>query len=166
VAQMAVKMLVEPRLERVFHSSSYGYRPARSAHQAVAQAKQHCWRYDWVLDIDMKAFFDTIDHDLMMKAVDKHVKKPWLRLYIRRWLEAPVQTEEGKIKESTRGTPQGGVVSPLLANLFLHYAFDMWVNKQFPNVPFELYADDIVCHCRTKIQAEHLLNSLKKRMTA
>lgn len=166
VAQMAVKMLVEPRLERVFHSSSYGYRPARSAHQAVAQAKQHCWRYDWVLDIDMKAFFDTIDHDLMMKAVDKHVKKPWLRLYIRRWLEAPVQTEEGKIKESTRGTPQGGVVSPLLANLFLHYAFDMWVNKQFPNVPFELYADDIVCHCRTKIQAEHLLNSLKERMTA
>jgi group II intron reverse transcriptase/maturase len=166
VAQMAVKMLVEPRLERVFHSSSYGYRPARSAHQAVAQAKQHCWRYGWVLDIDMKAFFDTIDHDLMMKAVDKHVNEPWLRLYIRRWLEAPVQTEEGKIEESTRGTPQGGVVSPLLANLFLHYAFDMWVSKQFPNVPFESYADDIVCHCRTKIQAEHLLNSLKERMTA
>jgi group II intron reverse transcriptase/maturase len=166
VAQMAVKMLVEPRLEGVFHSSSFGYRPARSAHQAIAQAKQHCWRYDLVLDIDMKAFFDTIDHALMMKAVEKHVTEPWLRLYIRRWLEAPVQTEEGKIEESTRGTPQGGVVSPLLANLFLHYAFDMWVSKQFPNVPFECYADDIVCHCRTKIQAEQLLNSLKERMTA
>ncbi|MFC3122810.1 group II intron reverse transcriptase/maturase [Agaribacter flavus] len=166
VAQMAAKMLIEPSLEQVFHPSSFGYRPARSAHQAVSQAKQHCWRYDWVLDIDMKAFFDTIDHDLMMKAVEKHVQEPWLRLYIKRWLEAPVCTEEKEVVSSTKGTPQGGVISPLLANLFLHYAFDAWISESFPTVPFERYADDIVCHCRTKLQAQTLLQALEERMSA
>ena len=165
VAQMAVKMILEPRLERLFHTSSFGYRPRRGAHQAVMQARRNCWRYDWVVDLDMKAFFDTIDHDLLMKAVEKHVPEPWICLYIRRWLKAPVIQEDGTQVERDRGTPQGGVISPILANLFLHYAFDSWMARTFPHLPFERYADDVVCHCRTKEEAEALLTALHHRMS-
>jgi RNA-directed DNA polymerase len=164
VAQMAVKMILEPRLEPCFHPSSFGYRPGRNAHQAVNQARRNCWRYDWVVDMDMKAFFDTIDHDLMMRAVEKHVPEKWIRLYIRRWLESPVELANGERQERNRGTPQGGVISPLLANLYLHYAFDVWMQKYYPAVPFERYADDIVCHCRSKEEGEALLNNLQERL--
>lgn len=129
------------------------------------QARRNCWRYDWVVDLDMKAFFDTIDHDLLMKAVEKHVPESWIRLYIIRWLKAPVIQEDGSRLERDRGTPQGGVISPILANLFLHYAFDAWMARTFPHLPFERYADDVVCHCRTKEEAEALLTVLNHRMS-
>ncbi|SEM21523.1 group II intron reverse transcriptase/maturase [Halomonas daqiaonensis] len=129
------------------------------------QARRNCWRYDWVVDLDMKAFFDTIDHDLLMKAVEKHVPESWIRLYILRWLKAPVIQEDGSRLERDRGTPQGGVISPILANLFLHYAFDAWMARTFPHLPFERYADDVVCHCRTKEEAEALLTALNHRMS-
>jgi group II intron reverse transcriptase/maturase len=164
VAQMVVKMILEPRLEPVFHPSSFGYRPGRNAHQAVGQARNNCWRYDWVLDMDMKAFFDTIDHDLMMRAIEKHAPERWIRLYIRRWLKSPVELAEGGLQERSCGTPQGGVISPLLANLYLHYAFDRWMQRCYPAVPFERYADDIVCHCRSKEQGEALLRNLQERL--
>jgi group II intron reverse transcriptase/maturase len=164
VAQMVVKMILEPRLEPVFHLSSFGYRPGRNAHQAVGQARNNCWRYDWVLDMDMKAFFDTIDHDLMMRAIEKHAPERWIRLYIRRWLKSPVELAEGGLQERSCGTPQGGVISPLLANLYLHYAFDRWMQRCYPAVPFERYADDIVCHCRSKEQGEALLRNLQERL--
>lgn len=166
VAQMAVKLMVEPGIDTIFHSSSFGYRPHKSAHQAVTQARNNCWRYAWVVDIDLKSFFDTIDHGLLTRAVAKHVAEPWARLYIKRWLESPVQKQTGELVARDRGTPQGGVISPLLANLFLHYAFDRWVETEHPEVPFERYADDVVCHCRTKQQAEKFLTALGERLAA
>jgi len=164
VAQMVVKMLLEPRLETLFHSSSFGYRPGRSARQAVNQARQNCWKYDWVLDMDMKAFFDSIDHELMMRAVEKHVPEKWIRLYIRRWLESLVELPDGELQDRTCGTPQGGVISPLLANLYLHYAFDTWMQRHRPSISFERYADDIICHCRSEEEAQSLLSDLKVRL--
>ncbi|MDA3863188.1 MAG: group II intron reverse transcriptase/maturase [Deltaproteobacteria bacterium] len=163
-AQMAVKLVLEPRLEKIFHQSSYGYRPGRGAKDAVFKVRGNCWRYDWVLDMDIKAFFDSIDHDLMMRAVEKHAPERWIRLYIRRWLESPIKLESGELQSSTCGTPQGGVISPLLANLFMHYAFDHWVERNNPGIPFVRYADDIVCHCQTRNEAERLLVNLKKRL--
>lgn len=164
VAQMAVKMILEPRLENIFHPSSFGYRPAKSAGQAVAQARRNCWRYDWVIDMDIKAFFDTIDHDLMMRAVEKHVPEKWIRLYIRRWLVSPVKLENGELQHRDCGTPQGGVISPLLANLYLHYAFDVWMRTNHPSNPFERYADDIVCHCRSQAEAEVVREAIGRRL--
>ena len=166
VAQMAVKLMVEERIDAVFHASSFGYRSNRSAHQAIAQARKNCWRYDWVVDLDLKSFFDTIDHKLLMRAVEKHVQEPWARLYIKRWLESPLLRQTGELVPRTRGTPQGGVISPLLANLFLHYAFDRWVQTEHSEVPFERYADDVVCHCKTKQQAERFLAALGERLGA
>lgn len=163
IAQMAVKLLLEPRLEPVFHPSSFGYRPGRNALMAVTQARQNSWRYDWVVDLDIKGFFDTIDHDLLMRAVAKHVPEGWIRLYVRRWLESPVELEDGQLQERGRGTPQGGVISPLLANLFLHYVFDTWMQRNCPSVPFERYADDVVCHCRSEQEALDLLARLTSR---
>ena len=136
VAQRVVKLMVEARLEAIFHSSSFGYRPNKSAHQAVAQARRNCWRYDWVVDIDLKSFFDTIDHKLLTRAVERHVTEPWARLYIKRWLESPVQKQTGETMPRSRGTPQGGVISPLLANLFLHYAFDRYTRFDFLGFSF------------------------------
>jgi len=124
--------------------------------------RQNCWRHDWVLDI--KAFFDTIDHELMMRAVEKHVPEKWIRIYIRRWLECPVQLENGEMESRPCGTPQGGVISPLLANLYMHYAFDHWMRMNNPDIPFVRYADDVVCHCRTRREAEILLEDLKERL--
>jgi RNA-directed DNA polymerase len=129
-------------IDPLFHPDSYGYRPGKSALDAVGQARQRCWQFDWVIDLDSKGFFDNIDHELLMRAVRKHAKDSWVVLYISRWLTAPAQDEEGRLTERGKGTPQGGVISPLLANLFLHYAFDVWMRNKYPPLPFERYADD------------------------
>ena len=164
IAQMVVKTRLEPELEKYFHADSYGYRPGKSAVEAVGVARKRCWRYGWVLDIDVKGFFDNIDHELLMRAVRKHTGCKWMRLYIQRWLTAPVQMPSGVLVKSEKGTPQGGVVSPLLANLFLHYAFDLWMRTNQPHIPFGRYADDVICHCKSKAQAEWLLASIEKRL--
>ena len=163
IAQMVAKMALEPALERVFHADSYGYRPNKSAHQALAQTRKRCWERAWVLDLDIKSFFDTIDHDLLMRAVRKHTDQKWVLLYIKRWLTASVVLPDGTEEARDRGTPQGGVISPLLANLFLHYAFDRWMEKCFPSIPFERYADDAVCHCVSKRQTRDLWDALARR---
>ena len=154
---------MEPILEACFHPDSYGYRPEKSAIEAVRVARQRCWRYDWVLDLDIKGFFDSIDHELLLRAVRKHTDCKWVILYIERWLKAPVQLEDGSLINRHKGTPQGGVISPLLANLFLHYAFDTWMQRQYPQIPFERYADDGICHCRSKAEAEGLRMSIERR---
>jgi len=164
VAQMVVKQYLEPILEPYFHPDSYGYRPGRSALDAVGIARKRCWKYQWALDLDIKSFFDTIDHELLMRAVRKHTDCKWVLLYIERWLKAPVQLVDGALEGREMGTPQGGVISPLLANLFLHYAFDKWMGRQFPEIPFERYADDVICHCRSERQAKDLLNAIKSRL--
>jgi len=163
VAQTVVKMVLEPVVEPVFHPDSYGYRPGRSALDAVAMARTRCWRADWVIDLDIKGFFDALVHDLVERAVAHHTDSPWVRLYIARWLRAPVQKPDGTLEQRTRGTPQGGVVSPLLANLFLHYAFDHWMQRTFPSVPFERYADDAIVHCRSARQARMVLEAIRRR---
>jgi group II intron reverse transcriptase/maturase len=164
IAQEVVRRYLEPILEPVFHADSYGYRPGKSAIDAVAKARERCWRFDWVLDLDIKAFFDSIDWELMLKAVRHHTDCPWALLYIERWLKAPVQMEDGSIVARTTGTPQGGVISPLLANLFLHHAFDMWMAREFPAIPFERYADDAICHCRSEAEARVLQDALAARL--
>jgi len=163
IAQMVVKRHLEPMVEPKFHPDSYGYRPGKSALDAIGVARRRCWRYDWVLDLDIKAFFDSIEPALLMRAVRKHTDCPWVLLYIERWLKAPVQMPDGRLVGRERGTPQGGVISPLLANLFLHYAFDMWMRRNFPDIPFERYADDAICHCRTEGQAMALRTALDAR---
>lgn len=163
IAQMVAKRYLEPILEKYFHPDSYGYRPEKSAIEAIGVARQRCWRYNWVLDLDIKGFFDNIDHDLLMRTVRKHTDCKWVILYIERWLKAPVQLEDGNLIHRDKGTPQGGVISPLLANLFLHYAFDMWMKRQHPQIPFERYADDEICHCRSKAEAEGLRVAIERR---
>ena len=163
IAQMVVKMELEPVLEPLFHRESYGYRPKRSAYNALQACRQNCWHTDWVVDLDIKNFFDAIDHEKLMRAVRKHAREPWVVLYIERWLTAPVAHQDGRLEARTQGTPQGGVISPLLANLFLHYAFDDWVKKRWPGIAFERYADDAVCHCKTRREAECFLESLHRR---
>ena len=167
IAQMVVKNRIEERLEKVFHPNSYGYRPGKSAHDALAVTRRRCWKYDWVIDLDIKAFFDCIYHDLLMKAVSHHVDENWIKCYIERWLTAPLQKQEtGEQIERTMGTPQGGVISPLLANLFLHYVFDHWMRRHHPRVPFARYADDAVVHCQSEAQARKLLEEIKERFEA
>jgi RNA-directed DNA polymerase len=164
VAQTVVRMYLEPDVEPFFHPDSYGYRPGRSALDAVAACRQRCWRYDWVIDLDIRAFFDSIPHDLLLKAVSKHTDLSWVLLYVKRWLVAPLQREDGAIIARDRGTPQGSAISPVLANLFLHYAFDRWMAREFPAVPFERYADDAVAHCATEAQARDVLDAVGCRM--
>ncbi|MGJ0626036.1 group II intron reverse transcriptase/maturase [Xenorhabdus bovienii] len=164
IAQMVVKDMLEPILEPQFHVDSYGYRPHKSAHDALRVARQRCWRTDWVLDVDIKGFFDNIDHELLMRAVRRHTDCRWVLLYIERWLTASVYMPDGTVQIRDEGTPQGGVVSSLLANLFLHYAFDMWMKREFPVVRFERYADDIVIHCKSHAQAMMLRGKLRKRL--
>ena len=164
---MVVKMFIEPRLEAVFSQNSYGYRPAKNAHQALQSVRENCWKQDWVIDLDIKGFFDTIDHNKLMLAVKKHVFENCVLLYIKRWLEAPVFTTSGELRQKQGlGTPQGGVISPLLANLFLHYAFDKWLENTVGNVPFTRYADDVIVHCRNKSQAEQVLQMIHQRMAS
>jgi RNA-directed DNA polymerase len=164
VAQAVVKDYLEVIVEPKFHVDSYGYRPNKSALEAVGMARQRCWRQNWVIDLDIKGFFDNLDHDLVMKAVKHHTSEKWIHLYIKRWLEAPLQRENGEIVERKRGTPQGGVISPLLANLFMHHAFDDWMKRHCPKVKFERFADDIVAHCGTKKQAEEVLEKIRIRL--
>ena len=165
VAQMVVKDYLEARFEKIFSPNSYGYRPDKSAHQALEKVRQNCRRTDWVIDLDIKGFFDNIDHDRLMLAVQKHVPEKWCLLYIQRWLTMPVQTKSGElIQRQGKGTPQGGVISPLLANLFLHYAMDKWLEQYHPKVEFVRYADDAILHCRTKAEAEQTLKVLDERM--
>ena len=164
IAQTAVKMVLEPRLEALFHSSSFGYRPGKGAIDAVRQARKHCWENDWVVDLDIRSFFDSIDHDLMMRAVEKHVPETWMKLYIRRWLKNTIELKDGQTITCLMGTPQGAVISPLLANLYLHYAFDAWMQRQHSGISFERYADDIVCHCQSKQQAKCLLAEVAERL--
>lgn len=165
VAQMVVKDYLEPGMEAIFHESSYGYRPKRNAHDALTKARRNCWLFNWVIDMDIKGFFDNINHEKLLLALDRHVEEKWVKMYIKRWLTAPVQLQTGELlyKEG-KGTPQGGVISPLLANLFLHYAFDQWLTGHHWGVKFERYADDIVVHCKTKERAEKVLESIGKRM--
>ncbi len=165
VAQTVVRMYLEPEVEPLFHPDSYGYRPGRSALHAVGECRKRCWKFDWVIDLDLRAFFDSIDHALLLKAVSKHTDLPWVILYVRRWLDAPLQREDGTIVARDRGTPQGSAISPLLANLFLHYAFDRWMARRFPGCPFERYADDAVVHCASEAQARVVLAAIAERMT-
>ena len=164
IAQMVAKMYLEPKVEPHFHVDSYGYRPKKSALDAVGVARQRCWRYDWCVDLDIKGFFDNLDHELVMRAVSKHTDCKWILLYVERWLQAPAQQQDGTLVNRDKGTPQGGVISPLISNLFLHYAFDIWMEKNFPNNPFERYADDVVAHCKTEVEAETLKEAIASRL--
>ncbi len=149
VAQMVATMVLEPKVEPHFHKDSYGYRPNKSAVEAVGKARAMCWRYDWVIDLDIRGFFDTIDHAKALELVGKYTEEKWTLLYVDRWLKAPLVTADGKEEKREKGTPQGGVISPLLANLYLHHAFDEWMREEFGTLPFERYADDMIVHCAT-----------------
>jgi RNA-directed DNA polymerase len=164
IAQQVVKSRLEPEVDRLFHADSYGYRPGKSALEAVGRARERCWRYDWVLDLDIKGFFDNIDQNLLMRAVKKHAKDRWNILYIERWLKAPMQEEDGRLVPREKGTPQGGVASPLLANLFLHYAFDRWLAANYPQVAFERFADDVIVHCKTEPEALTMRKVIAERL--
>lgn len=164
VAQMVVKLHFEPLVEPYFHQDSYGYRPNKSAHQALEVTRKRCWRYNWVLEFDIKGLFDNIDHPLLMKAVKKHTDNRWLILYIERWLTGPIALEDGTTIFREKGVPQGGVISPVLSNLFLHYAFDKWMERQFLGKPFCRYADDGLAHCHSEADAIRVKNALAKRL--
>jgi RNA-directed DNA polymerase len=163
VGQTVVKELLEKDLDKVFHEDSYGYRPGKSAHQAIEQARKRCWKYNWVIDMDVRSYFDNIPHDLLMKAVRKHTAVKWVLLYIERWLVAPLQLEDGTIVARTKGVPQGSVVGPILANLYLHYVMDLWLSRKYPECPFERYADDGIVHCQNRQKADKVLDELKAR---
>ena len=165
IAQGVVKDYLEPTMEKVFHNSSFGYRPNRSAHDALAQCHTNCLRYPWVVDVDIKGFFDNIDHNILIGMLQNHTQDKWVLLYVERWLKAGVEQEDGSILARTKGTPQGGVISPLLANLYLHYAFDTWMEQNHPDKPFERYADDIVMHCSSREEAFQLLKVLETQMS-
>jgi RNA-directed DNA polymerase len=164
VAQTVVAGVLEERAERLFHPDSYGYRPKRSALDAVAACRRRCWETDWVIDLDIRKFFDTMPWDLVVRAVQANTDLPWVVLYVRRWLQAPLQLPDGTLRQRDRGTPQGSSVSPVLANLFLHYAFDAWMTRGFPGVRFERYVDDAVVHCVSEAQARTVLAALQERM--
>ena len=164
IAQMVAKIYLEPSVDPIFHPDSYGYRPGMSAIEAITTARQRCWRFNWVLDLDIKAFFDEIDHKLLMRAVRKHTDCRWLLLYIERWLKAPAQLEDGTLVSRDKGSPQGSVISPLLANLFLHYAFDEWMRRNYSSIPFERYADDILVHCKSQGEATWIKSAIEQRL--
>jgi RNA-directed DNA polymerase len=164
IAQGVVKDYLEPTLETIFHTSSFGYRPGRSAHDALSQCRDNCIKFAWVIDVDIKGFFDNISHELMMQMLQQHTDEKWVLLYAERWLKAGVEQEDGSIAARVKGTPQGGVISPLFANIYLHHAFDKWMDESHPQNPFERYADDIVIHCHSKEEAEQLLAQLQNRM--
>ncbi len=161
---MVAKIYIEPLVDPYFHQDSYGYRPNKSALDAVGKTRQRCWKYYWVIDLDIKGFFDNLDHELVMRAVRKHTDSQWLQLYIERWLKAPAQMQDGTIINREKGTPQGGVISPLISNLFLHYGFDKWMERNYPENTFESYADDAVVHCKTKEEAQMLKEAIATRL--
>jgi RNA-directed DNA polymerase len=164
VAQAVVKEHLEKLVEPHFHPDSYGYRPGRSAHHAVERTRERCWRFKGVLDLDIRGFFDNLDHTLLLRAVQHFTDCRWVLLYVERWLRADVVLPDGHHERREKGTPQGGVVSPVLANIFLHFAFDRWMRATCPDVPFERYADDIVVHCRTEKQARWLQRTIDERL--
>jgi len=164
VAQTVAYLYLEPEVEPVFHPDSYGYRPRRSAHDALRTCRARCWKYDWALDLDLRSFFDSLDHSLVLKAVAHHTNLRWVLLYVERWLKASLQQEDGTLKPRDRGSPQGSAISPVLANLFLHYALDTWLVREFPAVPFERYADDAILHCKSQQQAQVLLDAIIERL--
>jgi RNA-directed DNA polymerase len=164
VAQTVAYLYLEPEVEPVFHPDSYGYRPRRSALDAVGRCRQRCWRYDWAIDLDLRSFFDSLDHSLVLRSVAHHTDLRWLLLYVERWLKAPLQREDGTLQARDRGSPQGSAISPVLANIFLHYALDLWLTREFPAVPFERYADDAILHCNSEQQARVVLDAIVKRL--
>ena len=164
IAQTVAARRLEEKVEPIFHPDSYGYRPARSALDAVGRCRERCWRYDWVIDLDIQKFFDSVPWHLIVKAVEAHTDVPWVVLYVKRWLAAPVRLPNGTLAERDRGTPQGSAISPVLANLFMHYAFDAWMAREFPTVPFERYADDAVVHCKSERQARYVRQAIADRM--
>ena len=159
-------MLLEEKLEPIFHPDSYGYRRGRGAHDALAVTRRRCWEKDWLVDFDIRAFFDSVAHDLIVKAVAHHTDERWVLLYISRWLTAPMLMPDGTIVAREKGTPQGSPISPILANLVMHYAFDKWMDREFPGCPFERYADDVIAHCDTEDQARHLRAAVAERLGA
>jgi len=164
VAQTVVAMQLEPLVEPRFHRDSYGYRPGRSAHDALAVCRERCWKYDWIIDLDVQKFFDEVPWDLIVKAVEAVTDCRWVLLYVKRWLVAPLKHPDGTLQERDKGTAQGSAVSPILANLFMHYAFDSWMVREFPGCPWERFADDAVVHCKSKRQAEYVLGQIAERM--
>jgi len=164
IAQTAAAMLLEEKLEPIFHRDSYGYRPGRGALDALAVTRKRCWQQDWVVDLDIRAFFDSVPHDLLLKAVAHHTDERWVLLYIARWLTSPMRMPDGTLVAREKGTPQGSPISPLLANVFMHYAFDRWMAREHPGCPFERYADDIVVHCDTENQARALRVAIATRL--
>lgn len=164
VAQTVVAEALEELVEPVFDDDSYGYRRGRSAHDALAACRKRCWRYDWAIDLDVEDFFGSVDWELMLRAVAHHTDQRWIILYVQRWLKAPRQQPDGTLVEPDRGTPQGSAVSPVLANLFLHWAFDVWIRREFPSVPFERYVDDVIVHCTSLAQAEAVRDAIAQRL--
>ena len=164
VAQTVVAMFLEPLVEPRFHRDSYGYRPGRSAQDAIGACRERCWRYDWAIDLDVQKFFDTVPWDLIVRAVQAVTDCRWVLLYVKRWLAAPLRRPEGTLVQREKGTPQGSAISPVLANLFMHYAFDLWMDREFPGCPFERYADDVIVHCHTRRRAEYVLGRIAARM--
>jgi group II intron reverse transcriptase/maturase len=165
IAQQVIKAYLEPRLEAEFLNNSYGYRPLKSAHEAVESVRENVRHYAWVVDMDIKSFFDEVNHELLMKALECHVKENWVKMYIKRWLEVPSQKQDGTlITKEGKGTPQGGVISPLLSNLYLHYVLDKWLEKHYPHVAFVRYADDVILHCRNEEEAKQTLEAVRQRL--
>jgi RNA-directed DNA polymerase len=164
VAQMVAKLYLEPEVEPIFHPDSYGYRPNRSALDAVAKTRERCFKKAWVIDLDIRAFFDSLSHDLVLQMVRKHSDCKWILLYIERWLKAPLMLEDGTLVERNVGSPQGSVISPLLSNIAMHHVFDRWMTERYPNTPFERYADDVVAHCETEAHAKAVLKAITKRL--
>ncbi|MFZ1571325.1 MAG: group II intron reverse transcriptase/maturase [Candidatus Kapaibacterium sp.] len=165
ISQQVVKEYMENRIDRIFHQDSYGYRPLKNAHQALRTVIKNCYRYDWVIDMDISKFFDEIDHEIMLKAVSHVMPEKWVLMYVKRWLEMPIQEKDGNIRSKEgKGTPQGGVISPLLANLYLHFTLDKWFDKNHPEVRFVRYADDVVVHCKSEQQAKYILAQIMTRL--
>lgn len=165
IAQQVVKDYMEKKIDKLFHENSYGYRPMKSAHQAIEQVRQNSYKQAWVIDMDISKFFDEIDHELMLKAVTHVMDEKWVKMYVERWLQMPIQKRDGTLQtKDGKGTPQGGVISPLLANLYLHFTLDKWLSKHYPQVSFVRYADDVVIHCNSKTEAEKVLEAVKSRL--
>ncbi|MCA1606143.1 MAG: group II intron reverse transcriptase/maturase [Acidobacteria bacterium] len=164
IAQTVAAQRLEAKVEPIFHPDSYGYRPGRSALHAVEACRRRCWKTDWVIDLDIQKFFDSVPWDLVVKAVEAHTEDPWVVLYVKRWLQAPLQLPDGTWQKRDRGTPQGSAISPVLANLFLHFAFDAWMAREFPGVAFERYVDDVVVHCVSETQAHTVVKAIARRM--
>lgn len=163
IAQTAVAMVLEPVVEPLFHPDSFGYRPGRSALDAVGLCRKRCWERAWVIDLDIQGFFDNVPHEPILAAVGKHTNQPWVLLYVRRWLQAPIQRPDNTLVTPVKGTPQGSAISPLLTNLFMHYAFDAWLAETQPMVGFERYCDDAIVHCVSEKQAKYLRNVIAGR---